>query len=198
VIAMTEKEQTRTSLIAAALTALLILSFVVLILRPPTLSGERGPQPVVVVDPPPAGPAWPPFEYNEVRAYHVHKPLVKSGLEGEGPGSVHAKDGIVLSEAQERALLAALNAKAEPYEYLDMFAPQHAFVFFNFFGDPVGAVEVDLYAFVIVGFYEDPDILAVAKLIEDLGLPLGSDENAEAFRRRFQEHQQKSRDPLTP
>lgn len=195
---MNEKEQTRTSLIAAALTAFLLLSLVALILRPPSPSREEAPGPVVVVDPSPGRPAWPPFEYDEVRAYHLDRPLVRSASKDAVPGPVQAKDGIVLSEAQERALLAALNARIEPYEYLDLFAPQHAFVFFDPLGDAAGTVEVDLYTFAIVGFYEHPDILAVAELIEDLGLPLGSDENAEAFRRRFQEHQQRSRDSLSP
>lgn len=76
-----------------------------------------------------------------------------------------------------------------------MWAPQHAFIFYDSFGKPVAEVDVGFQCFTVGGpFVSDyPDIVALADLVDDLGLPLGVDRDAEAFRKRFKGLQERVR-----
>lgn len=155
----------------------------------PQVRQERLPAPVAGNRPKEPTRPWPRVDYREVRAYYSSVPF--DNLRDSRPGQVEDK---VLNEDQTRRLVAALNARAAPYRTIEFWAPQHAFVFYDASGQQVAEVDIG-FSFFVVGRPGHPpgypDIVALAELTEELGLPLGSYQNADEFRAHFNETQQR-------
>jgi hypothetical protein len=187
----------RGPVIAAALLALLIAAAVKYILQPSEID-EQG-KAVEVIDSEvsePESPSqipWPGVSYQEVRAYY-------SSEWANHPASgildhVDREDGVLLNAAQERLLISAATASAKPSVSIDMWAPQNAFVFYDPFGMPVAQMEVSFETLNIESSpgANYPDIVALAALVDDLGLPVGTHKDAEEFRRYFESTREKMR-----
>jgi hypothetical protein len=140
--------------------------------------------------PPPAvrtSSEWPGVVYLEIRAFYSSTPffgVMHAGI----PDHVEDKDGVLLSADQERQLIAAVSAELRPYDVLACWYPRHAFVFYDPLGKPVAEVNICFECMIAEGGPSDsPDIGSLAKLVSDLGLPLGKDVvEAEKYRKGFE------------
>jgi hypothetical protein len=181
------RQKARDSVVAAALTALLIAVLAKLALWLPSVDQKRSLEPSAATQPQePRRSSWPGVEYREVRAYYSPEPFISLD---------HAehKDGILLDAAQERRLISAVTARVKPYPVIDLWVPQHAFVFYDSSGKPVAEVDIGFHAFTVgpsAPGYGYPDIVALADLVVDLGLPLGVDKDSAEFRKRLKRCQE--------
>jgi hypothetical protein len=141
--------------------------------------------------PVPARPSWPGAIYLEVRAYHSREPFLRS-FENGIPEQVDDKEGVLLNQDQERRLIAAVTANTKPYITADCWAPRNAFVFWDPLGKPVAEIDICFDCLQVQGGPSDsPDILALADLVNDLGLPLGTGFDTKAFRKAFESNQER-------
>ncbi len=200
-------QKERGSVLAVALSILLIAGFVKLVQRFPTgtdghdeavkasLPGSLAHRPAVLRSSP-----WPGGSYSEVRAYYSREAFKGSFKRGI-PDEFDDKDGVLLNAAQERRLISAVTTRATPYTTADCWFPRHAFVFWDPFGKPVAEVDICFACLQVLGGASDvPDVGALADLVSDMGLPLGDDVAAEEFQRRFRKMQEeeKSKEVLGP
>ncbi|HJX27067.1 MAG TPA: hypothetical protein VJ885_04085 [Thermoanaerobaculia bacterium] len=145
--------------------------------------GSAPPIPTFETPPPALQPplsSWPNTPYLEVRAYYSDFPAL-SDLTYRGiPGVVKDKDGVLLTREQERRLISAVTTSGKPSEPFGCWYPRHAFLYYDPFGKPVAEVNVCFDCRGVMGGPTDhPDIDALARLVTDLGLPLGPDKPLE-------------------
>lgn len=138
------------------------------------------PTPTFAAPPPALQPplsSWPHVSYLEVRAYYSDVPAMFN-LSSQGiPDVVKDKEGVLLDREQERRLVSAVTTNVKPYEPWGCWYPRHAFVFYGPFGKPVAEVDVCFdCSMVMRSPVEYPDLDALAKLVADLGLPLGPEQ----------------------
>lgn len=144
--------------------------------------------PISAPSPPPALQAhssWPGVSYLEVRAYYSREPFENSFRQSGVPDQVDDKDGVLLDGDQKRRLISAVTSRVEPYATVDCWWPHHAFVFWDPLGNPVAEVDICFGCLQVKGGPSDmPDIVALADLVSDLGLPLGAD--VASFQKAFE------------
>jgi hypothetical protein len=180
-----EAPKARGSVIAFALSALLIAGFVKFVLWIP--EAARVPAASATSPAPPTHSSWPGNSYLEVRAYYSHKPFsaIKHGV----PEPVDNREGVLLNRDQERRLIAAVSADDELSISADCWFPRHLFVFWDPLDKPVAQVIVCFDCLWTEGGPSPhPDMGALAELVDDLGLPVGPDEDIESFRKRLKSY----------
>ena len=193
-----ENPKVRGPVLAGSLLALLIAGAVKLILVPSADVAEHATavetidSEVTEPDSPVQPASWPGVSYREVRAYYsrewANHPV--SGILDH----VKKEDGVLLDAAQERLLMAAATAGVKPSVGIDMWAPQNAFVFYDSLGKPVAEMDISFDTLNIGSrpVVNYPDIVALADLVDDLGLPVGPFKDAEEFRGYFERTQEKA------
>ena len=142
--------------------------------------------------------SWPPA-YSEVRAYYYDggdsgAPVIKNG---ELHPTVQNKEGVLLTEKQVRHLLAAaLDKEKNPHALINCYRPRHGFVFYDRAKHAAAVFEVCLDCLHIR--FEPPrdesicDFLSIARLCEELGLPLNERGTTVAeFRARLDGHKER-------
>ena len=123
---------------------------------------------------------WPGKPFSEVRAYCYDYTAEKNGsffINGRMHSGVMDPNGVKLSDAQVRRLLAALTTSQAKQSRTPCYKPHHAYVFYGKGGEVVAVFEM---CFGCNKFIETPDGLpeyidtgALYQLTGELGLPLG-------------------------
>ena len=142
-----------------------------------------------------AGEAWPGVKFVEARAYAwpddtettaVILPGMKLKL-----GMVN-QDGAVLSPDQIKRLRAAVTGRHPDYAVAACYIPHNAVVFYDAEKKPVAFFEI---CFGCLGTRPEPggtatwvDFLGLAKIFDELKLPMGASADFQAFKKHFQEH----------
>ena len=129
---------------------------------------------------------WPDISYQEARAYYYREWPQQPG--GGILDYVDPKKGVLLNAAQERRLISALRSRVPPRSGVDLWYPQNALVLFDPFGKPVREVVVSFNSFFVVahGISDSPDLVAIADLVDELGLPVGEYKDAETFLEEYE------------
>ena len=136
-----------------------------------------------------AGGTWPGVQFTEVRAYawpgNLETTQVILPAMQLKPGVIN-EDGALLTPDQVKRLLAAVNGKHRAYDQASCFIPHNAFVFYDASKKPVAYLEI---CFACMGTHAEPktpkrstDLIALAKIFDELKLPLGAYPNLEAFK----------------
>jgi hypothetical protein len=127
---------------------------------------------------------WGFIKFAEVRAYRMNwdKENAFNSILREGGGLNETrlpKEGVTLNEKQIAALKAAVTGPQKNSGVgLGCFFPHHAFVFYDKGGASTGHIDVCFLCSACgvepAGFTNECDLKALAKLIQDLGLPLSN------------------------
>ncbi|MBL8888785.1 MAG: hypothetical protein JNL67_02320 [Planctomycetaceae bacterium] len=122
------------------------------------------------------------FEFDSVRCYrtnwansHLSEEIVTNGKLNEASKPL---DNILLTTAQVKKLEAAITGSHPEVGRAMCFQPHHAFVFFDKDGVIVGNIDI---CFLCSNYYGSPgefvfnwDLLAIAEVIHELGIPLSN------------------------
>jgi len=151
-----------------------------------------------------AADEWPGVKFAEVRAY-----AWKTGADGPPPeenliredmtlvDGVINKDGGVLTAEQVKRLLAAVTGEHEKHPVAECYTPHNAFLFYNAEKKPVAYVEICFDCLSTRKSQQKApewvDLPALAKLFEELKLPIGKYADAAALQNRLTDFKRPSK-----
>jgi hypothetical protein len=146
---------------------------------------------------------WPGIPFSEVRAYAWPDAHLPTGARGTAPvilpgmalrPDVVNKDGAQLSSAQVTRLRKAVTVKAPLHDIRPLHYPHNAFIFYDATKKPVAFIEVSFcrlrHTVAPKGVSIRPDLRELAKLFDELKLPMGEFADFAAFNEFFRDHSQ--------
>ena len=144
---------------------------------------------------------WPGTSFTEVRAYAWPAAHVPADDRGAAPvilaritlrPDVINKEGALLTPEQVTRLRAAATAKSLPHDIRPMHYPHNAFVFYDAAKKPVAFIEISFcrlrHTATPKGASMRPDLLAFAKLFDELKLPMGEFADFAAYKEFYRDH----------
>jgi len=140
-----------------------------------------------------ADTSWPGVQFAEVRAFAWPDDKVTTAVILPGmalkPGAINKK-GSILTPDQTNRLLTAVTGKHSEYGGSRCHIPHNAFVFYDSTKKPVAFVEVCFECLTTRleprGAAEFPDVVNLARIFDEVKLPMGAYRNLKAFLKHFQ------------